>query len=68
MSALPALMLAMFASEAGHLATLAMIVLAVVLAAGVAICALRGRRTEALRRLASNSGSSCNSVTGCCRR
>ena len=68
MSASLALTIAWFAGEAGHLATLAMVALAVFLAVGVGICALRGRRAAALRGLASPSGTSCSSVTGCGRR
>jgi hypothetical protein len=67
MSASLALMIASFAGEAGHLATLAMVVLAIVLAVGVGICILRSRRSATIRSLAPNTGS-CSSVTGCCRR
>jgi hypothetical protein len=65
MHCLPALLMVFLTSEAGHMATLAMIVVAVMLAAGVGICALRSRR--AATRLAPTTGA-CSSVTGCCRR
>jgi hypothetical protein len=65
MHALPALLMVLITSEAGHMATLAMVVVAVVLAALVGILTLR--RRSAMRGLAPNTGS-CSSVTGCCRR
>jgi len=67
MHALPALLMVFLTSEAGDLATLAMIVLGVFLAALVAFMTIRGRRS-AMRRLATGTGSTCSSVTGCCRR
>lgn len=68
--ALPAQMMVLLPSEAGHLATLALVVLAVLLTALVVYFTLRGRHVCPARKLASTPGSSCGSspATGCCRR
>jgi hypothetical protein len=68
MSASSALMIVFFAGEPGHIATLAMVALALFLAAGVGICALRSRRATAPTGLTSTSRSSCSSASGCGRQ